>query len=161
MNMQFPDAETVKRIRSQYPVGCRIVLDEMDDVQAPPVGSQGTVMGVDDTGSIMPAWDQGGSLNVVNGKDRCHKIATEDEARVTLDWYGKRQPEENARCPRCGDMMFGPKARHAVSRWADIIVCDSCGTQEALEQASLVPKRPLTEWAAVKLPQVGGGPWKR
>ena len=116
MKGQYPDHETVERIRREYPVGCRIVLDAMDDPQAPPIGSQGTVMGVDSIGSIMPTWDQGGSLHVVHGADRCHKIRTEEEARITLDWYGKHQPQENARCPRCGDMMWGPKARYALSR---------------------------------------------
>ena len=27
----FPDRETVARLREQFPVGCRIVLDEMND----------------------------------------------------------------------------------------------------------------------------------
>ena len=29
--MNFPSRETVDRLRREYPVGCRIVLDEMDD----------------------------------------------------------------------------------------------------------------------------------
>ena len=160
--MRFPGKETVENLRSTYPAGCRIVLDEMDDPYARiPVGTQATVTGVDDAGNIMCAWDCGSGLSVAYGADRCHKVATEQEAKVTLDWYGKHQPEEDCRCPRCGSMMFGPKARHALSRWADIIVCDQCGTIEALEQAGLAEKKPLTEWAAVKIPQVGGGRWKR
>ena len=161
MKGQYPDHETVERIRSKYPVGCRIVLDAMDDAQAPPIGSQGTVMGVDSIGSIMPTWDQGGSLHVVHGADRCHKIRTEEEARITLDWYGKHQPQEHARCPRCGDMMWGPKARYALSRWADITVCETCGMQEALEQAGIVQKLPLMKWCAAAFPQIGGGKWRR
>ena len=161
MNYGFPDRETVEHIRKQYPIGCRVVLDQMDDAQAPRLGSQGTVTGVDDTGSVMCAWDEGGGLSVVYGADRCHKIATEDEAKATLDWYGKRQPEEDARCPRCGTMMFGARARHALSRWAAITVCDACGTVEALEKAGMAEKKPLTEWCACVIPQVGGGAWNR
>ena len=29
--MIFVDKKTVERLRAEYPVGCRIVLDEMDD----------------------------------------------------------------------------------------------------------------------------------
>ena len=161
MKNSFPNHETVEMIRREYPKGCRVVLDQMDDPQAPPVGSQGTVTGVDDIGSIMCAWDKGGSLSVAYGADRCHKIRTEEEAKATLDWYGKHQPESDARCPRCGDMMFGPKARHALSRWADITVCDRCGTEEALEKAGLSETKPMMEWCACALPRIGGGPWRR
>lgn len=73
--MQFPRQEVVERIRRQYPTGCRVQLDEMDDVQAPPIGTRGTVTGVDDTGSIMVRWDNGSRLNVVYGADRCHRVA--------------------------------------------------------------------------------------
>jgi hypothetical protein len=46
----------------------------MDDPQAPPTGTFGTVLGVDDTGSIMVRWDNGSGLNVVYGKDICRRI---------------------------------------------------------------------------------------
>lgn len=55
--MSCPDRKTVERLRAEYPVGCRIVLDEMDDKQAPKIGTQGTCMGVDDAGSIMVSRD--------------------------------------------------------------------------------------------------------
>ena len=48
--MNFADQKTVKKLRKEFPVGCRIVLDEMDDRQAPPIGTQGTCNGVDDAG---------------------------------------------------------------------------------------------------------------
>lgn len=43
--------ETVERLRREYPVGCRVELVQMDDCQAPPIGTKGTVRGVDDIGS--------------------------------------------------------------------------------------------------------------
>ena len=49
--MRFPNKETVDRIRREYPAGTRVVLVKMDDAQAPPIGTKGTVEGVDDTGS--------------------------------------------------------------------------------------------------------------
>ena len=39
-------------IRRQYPVGTRIILNHMDDSQAPPPGTKGTVAYVDDIGQI-------------------------------------------------------------------------------------------------------------
>lgn len=70
----FPSRETVERIRKQYPVGCRVELVRMDDIQAPPMGTKGIVIGVDDTGSIMVRWENGSSLNVVYGEDLCRRI---------------------------------------------------------------------------------------
>lgn len=63
--MRFPNKDIVESIRKHYPVGCRVELVQMDDVQAPPIGTKGTVRGVDDTGSIMVRWDNGSGLNVV------------------------------------------------------------------------------------------------
>ena len=72
--MGFPSRETVERIRKQYPAGTRVELVSMDDVQAPPAGTQGTVRGVDDAASILVSWDNGSSLNVVYGEDAVKKI---------------------------------------------------------------------------------------
>ena len=72
--MMFPKKERVERIRKEYPKGTRVRLIKMDDMQAPPLGTEGTVIGVDDTGSIMVAWDNGSSLNVIYNVDKCIKI---------------------------------------------------------------------------------------
>ena len=72
--MRFPRRETVERIRQKYPVGCRVELLRMDDPQAPPIGTCGTVIGVDDTGSVMVRWDNGSGLHVVYGEDECRKV---------------------------------------------------------------------------------------
>ena len=75
MNNGFPSRELVEGIRARYPVGTRVELVKMDDVQAPPVGTRGTVLGVDDIGSIMVRWDNGSSLHVVYGEDICRAIS--------------------------------------------------------------------------------------
>lgn len=67
--MMFPSRETVERVRRQYPAGTRVELVSMDDRYAPPLGTKGTVLGVDDTGSLLMRWDNGSSLNVVYGED--------------------------------------------------------------------------------------------
>ena len=61
-------------LRETYPASTRVELVRMDDVQAPPIGTRGTVYGVDDTGSILVNWDNGSGLNVIYGIDSCRKI---------------------------------------------------------------------------------------
>lgn len=63
----------VQDLRKHFPAGTRVELVQMDDPQAPPIGTKGTVTGVDDTGSILVAWDTGCGLNVVYGVDICRK----------------------------------------------------------------------------------------
>ena len=63
--MIFPSKEIVEQVRRQYPVGTRVELVKMDDIQAPPIGTKGIVEGVDDTASLIVAWDNGSHLNVI------------------------------------------------------------------------------------------------
>ena len=44
-------------------------MEKMGDFQAPLIGTEGTVSGVDDIGSGMVAWDTGSSLNVIPDED--------------------------------------------------------------------------------------------
>lgn len=152
--------ELIDTRKRDYPAGCRVVLDLMDDKFAPPQGTQGTVTGVDARGSIMVDWDNGSGLNVTD-IDRVHKISTVDEAVATLNWYGVHQRETDSRCPRCGEIMIGPTTRHALSRYAQVYVCDRCGMEESLEKTGITEAKPLTEWCAIKIPSVGGGAWRR
>lgn len=72
--MRLIGKETLQALRERYPKGTRVELVKMDDAQAPPVGTKGTVRGVDDMGSIMVAWDNGCGLNVAYGEDICRKV---------------------------------------------------------------------------------------
>lgn len=72
--MRLPSKETIERLRRDFPAGCRVELLRMDDPQAPPIGTNGTVIGVDDLASIMVAWDNGSGLNVAYGEDRCRRV---------------------------------------------------------------------------------------
>lgn len=78
--------ERLERIKEQYPQGARVELVKMDDTQAPPIGTKGTVIGVDDIGSIMVNWDNGSSLSVVYGEDSCRKL---DSVKVIC--YGQEK----------------------------------------------------------------------
>ena len=68
-NKQFPTHEQVEQVRRQYPKGSRVELVWMDDPQAPPIGTKGTVVGVDDIASLMIVWDNGSHLNTAFGED--------------------------------------------------------------------------------------------
>lgn len=76
--MRFPSKEIVECIRREYPAGTRVELVRMDDVQAPPAGTLGTVIGVDDTASLLMRWDNGSGLNVVYGEDVVRKVTKEE-----------------------------------------------------------------------------------
>lgn len=82
--MRFPSREIVERVRREYPAGTRVELVRMEDVQAPPIGTRGTVTGVDDTASILVDWDNGSGLHVIYGEDICRKLET-----VKTICYGK------------------------------------------------------------------------
>lgn len=94
--MNFPSREIVERIRRDYPAGTRVELVRMDDVQAPPVGTKGTVKGVDDTGSLLMRWDNGSGLNVVYGEDVVKKIPAVRTVCYgrTEEWYSRREAEQ-------------------------------------------------------------------
>lgn len=64
----------IDEIKRLYPVGTRVELVKMDDVQAPPVGTKGTVKGIDDIGSLLIDWDNGCGLNAVFSEDIVRKI---------------------------------------------------------------------------------------
>ena len=70
----FISDECLAQLRKQFPAGSRVELVKMDDPQAPPVGTKGTVRGVDDIGSVMVSWDNGCSLSIAYGEDICRKL---------------------------------------------------------------------------------------
>lgn len=76
--MRFPNKQEVERVRRIYPAGTRVELVVIDDPQAPPEGTLGTVLGVDDTGSLLMRWDNGSGLNVIWRQDVVRKVGDPD-----------------------------------------------------------------------------------
>lgn len=72
--MRMPSQEQIETRRKAYPPGTRVELVIMNDPQAPPAGTRGTVLGVDDTGSLLMRWDNGSGLNAVYGEDYVKKV---------------------------------------------------------------------------------------
>ena len=79
--MRIITKEQLEALRSRYPAGTRVELLQMDDVQAPPIGTKGTVTGVDDTGSLMVNWDNGSGLSLVPGEDTFSKVSEPEKAK--------------------------------------------------------------------------------
>lgn len=75
--MRFPNKELLEFLRKEYPAGTRVQLLRMEDPQAPPLGTKGTVTGVDDMGSLMVDWGNGSHLNVIYGVDAVRKLNKE------------------------------------------------------------------------------------
>lgn len=94
--MNFPSREIVESVRREYPAGTRVELVRMEDVQAPPIGTKGTVQGVDDTASLLMHWDNGSSLNVVYGEDVVRKIPAVRTVCYgkTDEWYSREEAED-------------------------------------------------------------------
>lgn len=75
----FNDRDYVESIKRRYPSGTRIVLDRMgDDLRPIDTGTKGTVLHVDDIGTVHCAFDNGRQLGLVPGEDSFHKIAPRD-----------------------------------------------------------------------------------
>lgn len=53
------------------------------------------------------------------------------------------------KCLRCGSLLAAHLMVNALSRYADVQICEACGMDEALRDAAHTPL-PLAEWDAVK-----------
>lgn len=72
---QFPPRSVVERIRDHYPEGARVELLSMSDPYTKlKRGDQGTVIAVDDIGTVHIAWDNGSSLGAAYGEDHIRRI---------------------------------------------------------------------------------------
>ena len=74
VNMRLLTRETIEMLRDNFPRGCRVELTHMDDPQAPPIGTEGTVIGVDDAGTVHVNWDNGSYLGVIYMVDGFRRI---------------------------------------------------------------------------------------
>ena len=72
--MKMPSKEIIDRLREEFPVGCQVELLKMDDPQAPPIGTVGTVVGVDAAATIHVNWTTGCGLGIAYGADECRRV---------------------------------------------------------------------------------------
>lgn len=71
--MKIKSQAEIEMLRKIYPKGTKIILDHMDDMQAPPTGTHGTVIHVDDIGQIHVKWETGSGLALIPDEDQFHK----------------------------------------------------------------------------------------
>ncbi len=78
--------------------------------------------------------------------------AARQEAKSLIERFAKKQRDGFFPCPRCGfRRMDADPIRNALSRRADVQICDRCGIDEAMEDFLGSP-RPLTSWAIAEDP---------
>lgn len=81
-------------------------------------------------------------------------MITENETRSLIERFSEKQQSGHFACPRCGRMGMDAESitRNALSRRADVYICDACGMQEALEDMA-DSISPLSSWAIVQEPE--------
>ena len=55
----------IKKLKDDYRKGMKVKPNKMNDAQAVPPGTEGTIVDVDDIGTIHVKWDTGSSLGLV------------------------------------------------------------------------------------------------
>ena len=72
----FIDRDRIKRLKENYQAGCRVKLIHMNDPFNSRLfpGELGTVVCVDDVGTIHVKWDNGSTLSLIPGEDEWARI---------------------------------------------------------------------------------------
>ena len=78
---------------------------------------------------------------------------SKDLKQGLLDLKAQQELGDTMYCPRCGrESMDAVVYRNALSRHADLYICNDCGTAEAMLDMMRNPL-PLDQWAAFNAPQ--------
>ncbi len=84
-----------KRYKAEYPPGTRIMLLSMgEDIQRVEDDTRGTVLAVDDIGTLHCQFDNGRSLGLIPGEDSFRKL-TEEELAEEQDQDMDEDEDEN------------------------------------------------------------------
>ena len=79
------DPKRIERLKEQYPPGTRIELIEMNDPYSPvSSGTQGTVVLVDDGGTLHMKWDNDRTLGIIPDVDQ-FKVLSRPEQEPAED----------------------------------------------------------------------------
>ena len=76
-----------------------------------------------------------------------NEVAATIAAKKAVDNFAKTQVDGTHLCPRCGCFTVKDRLRtNALSRHADVYICDACGMDEAV-RAATGQDMPLKDWA--------------
>lgn len=74
-------------------------------------------------------------------------------AKRAVDEFAKKQADGVHICPRCGRLTVKERlGTNALSRHADVYICDACGMDEAIRDMKGQPL-PLKDWAIARIPR--------
>ena len=74
-------------------------------------------------------------------------------AKRAVDEFAKAQMDGVYICPRCGHLTVKEQlTTNALSRHADVYICDACGMDEAVRDMEGNPL-PLKDWAIARIPR--------
>lgn len=74
-------------------------------------------------------------------------------AKRAVDEFARKQVDGVHLCPRCGRLTVKERlTTNALSRCADVYICDACGTDEAVREIK-GDVLPLREWAIARVPR--------
>lgn len=104
--------------KQNYPEGTRVELVSTNNKQAPPAGTQGTVISVDKKGTVKVRWDTGLTFDAVLGEDIIRK-PTLHEYTVSCKIEGRYHVTVNAKSLKEAAEM----ANHAYTE-ADFGECE-------------------------------------
>lgn len=72
---KYPERRFVERMKTEYPKGTLICVDNMaDDPHPVKAGTKGTVICVDDAGTVHCSFEDGRQLGLIPQIDSFHKI---------------------------------------------------------------------------------------
>lgn len=88
--------EKILSLRKQYIPGTRVRLLKMEDEQAPPIGTCGEVIFVDDMATIHVKWDNGCGLGVTFDEDVCEIVTSQPVQTICYDKVKTWESREKA-----------------------------------------------------------------
>ncbi len=73
----------------------------------------------------------------------------ECNAKAALERFARVQKDHRFACPRCGQWTMKERTfTNALSRHADVYICDQCGTDEAIRDLT-GQTTPLSQWSFI------------